>query len=193
LPESITIPAGASSATLTITPKFDALREGAESLTIEAMPPDGMAATTPFKASLAIVDPNDSPFANWQGEHFSEVQLADPSISGEDADPDRDGIVNLIEYFAGYQPLATEISFMSTASVEVEGVDYFAITYPRAPGTGLAGLPEISTDLQVWHSGDAWLESSADAEADVQQQVTVRSRAPMGSAAREFLRLRVTR
>lgn len=193
LPASITIPAGASSATLTITPKFDALREGAESLTIEATPPDGMVAATPFKASLAIVDPNDSPFANWQDEYFSELQLADPSISGEDADPDGDGIANLIEYFTGYQPLSAESSFMSTASVEVEGVDYFAITYPRAPGTGLEGLPEISTDLQVWHSGDVWLESSADAEADVQQQVTVRSRAPMSSVAREFLRLQVTR
>ena len=193
LPASITIPAGASSASLVITPKFDSLREGPETLTVEALPPAGMAAGLPAKASLVIVDPDDSPFANWQRDHFSEVQLADPAVSGEDADPDRDGIVNLVEYFSGYQPLSAESSFMTLGTVEVEGVDYFSISYPRAPGTGLAGVPELSTDLQVWQTGDAWLESSADAEADVQQQVTVRSRAAMGSVPREFLRLEVTR
>jgi acyl-CoA thioesterase-1 len=193
LPASITIPVGASSASLVITPKFDALREGPETLTVESLPPAGMTAGLPAKASLVVVDPDDSPFADWQRDQFSEVQLADPAVSGEDGDPDRDGIVNLIEYFAGYQPLAAESSFMSLGTVEVEGVDYFSITYPRAPGTGLAGIPELSTDLQVWQSGNAWLESSADAEADVQQQVTVRSRAAMGSMPREFLRLEVTR
>lgn len=193
LPASITIPAGGSAATLVITPKFDSLREGAESLTIEAVPPSGMFAATPSQASLVIVDPGDSPFANWQQENFSEVQLGDLAISGENADPDQDGIVNLMEYFAGYEPLEADSSFVSSGTVEIEGVDYLSITYPKAPGTGLAGVPELSTDLQVWHSEDTWLESTADAEADVQQQVTVRSRAAMGSVAREFLRLEITR
>jgi acyl-CoA thioesterase-1 len=193
LPASITIPAGATAAALTITPKFDGLREGPESLTIEAVPPEGMFAASPSKASLVIVDPDDSPFATWQGEHFSGAQLDDAGISGESADPDLDGFSNLIEFFAGYDPLAAESSFVSSGTVEIEGVDYLSITYPKAPGTGLAGVPELSTDLQVWHSGDIWLESTADAEADVQQQVTVRSRAAMGSVAREFLRLDVTR
>jgi acyl-CoA thioesterase-1 len=193
LPASITIPAGASAAELTINPKFDGLREGPESLSIEVVPPDGMFAATPSKASLWIVDPDESPFATWQGEHFSEAQLDDAGISGENADPDQDGISNLIEFFAGYDPLEVEGSFVSSGTVEIEGVDYLSITYPKAPGTGLAGVPELSTDLQVWHSGDTWLESTADAEADVQQQVTVRSRTAMGSVAREFLRLEITR
>ena len=193
LPASISIPAGASSASLVITPKFDTLREGPETLTVEALPPAGMAAGSPSRASLVIVDPGDSPFATWQRDSFSAVQLADPAVSGESADPDQDGIVNLIEYFAGYQPLSAESSFMNSGPVEVEGVDYFSITYPRAPGTGLAGVPELSTDLQEWHSGDTWLESSADTEADVQQQIKVRSRAAMGSVPREFMRLGVTR
>jgi acyl-CoA thioesterase-1 len=193
LPASITIPAGASAAELAITPKFDGLREGPESLTIEAVPPEGMFAASPSKASLVIVDPDDSPFATWQGEHFSEAQLDDAGISGENADPDHDGLSNLFEFFAGYDPLEVESSFVSSGTVEMEGVDYLSITYPKAPGTGLAGVPELSTDLQVWHSGDTWLEATADAEADVQQQVTVRSRTAMGSVAREFLRLEITR
>jgi acyl-CoA thioesterase I len=193
VPVNVTIPAGAKSATFTITPKFDSFREGAEVLTIEVVPPSGMYAGVPAKASLAIVDPDDSPFSSWQGTRFSASELADPNISGENADPDQDGMVNLMEYFVGYDPLVKESSFLASGKVAVEGVDYYTITYPRAPGTGLAGVPEVSSDLQVWHSGTTWIEKTANAEADVLQQVTARSRTAIGSAGKEFLRLKVTR
>ena len=193
LPASVTIPAGASAASLVITPEFDSLREGAESLTVEAVPPAGMVAGLPSKTSLVIVDPGDSPFASWQRANFSGAQLDDPAISAEDADPDRDGIVNLIEYFAGYQPLSAESTFTSVGTVEIEGLDYLSITYPRAPGTGLAGVPQLSSDLLVWQSGDTVLETTTDAEPDMLQQVVVRSRVALGTAGKEFLRLKVTR
>ncbi|HEY1121571.1 MAG TPA: GDSL-type esterase/lipase family protein, partial [Haloferula sp.] len=190
---SVTIPAGAKSAAFTITPKFDSFREGAEMLTIEAVTPTGMYAGVPTKASLAIVDPDDSPFATWQAARFSESQLDDSNVSGENADPDQDGIVNLLEFFAGFDPLVQQGNFMSSGKVTVAGVDYYTITYPRAPGTGLAGVPEVSTDLQVWNSGATWIEKTANADPDVLQQVTARSRAAIGSAGKEFLRLKVTR
>ncbi|MEK7949355.1 golvesin C-terminal-like domain-containing protein [Luteolibacter soli] len=193
VPVSITIPAGAKTATLTIMPKFDTLHEGAETLTIEAVPPSGMYAGVTTKASLVVVDPDDSPFSGWQAAHFSVAQLDDVNISGENADPDGDGITNLMEYFAGYDPLVQQASFVSSGKMAVEGVDYFSITYPRAPGTGLLGVPEVSTNLQVWNAGDTFLAKSADADPDALQQVLVRSRTATSAASRQFLRLKVTR
>jgi hypothetical protein len=45
------------------------------------------------------------PFEAWQRRHFNEEQLADPNISGADADPDGDGHTNSEEYTAETLPL----------------------------------------------------------------------------------------
>ncbi|WP_367871952.1 GDSL-type esterase/lipase family protein [Luteolibacter sp. Populi] len=190
LPASVTIPAGAEFAQLVIAPKFDGMNEGPESLTVALTPPVGLVAGYLTKASLAIVDADDSAFVAWQRANFDAGQLADPSISGPDADPDGDGLVNLIENFAGFLPLTPDSAFVTLGTATSADVDYFSISYPRAPGTGLAGLPQISSDLQEWHSGATWLASSADVETDgVVQLITVRSLEAKGSVSREFLRL----
>ncbi len=47
----------------------------------------------------------DFDFRDWQRLYFSDEQLADPSISGMHADPDRDGLSNFVEYAIGSNPL----------------------------------------------------------------------------------------
>ncbi len=192
LPASVTIPAGASSVTFSIVPKADSEFEGPESLTLEIAPAGGLPVGSPGKASLVIVDPDDSPFASWRLANFDAAQLADPSISGPDADPDKDGLSNLLEYFTGLLPLVPEANPVAFGTVDVEGSNHLVLTYPRAPGTGLTGIPEISEDLVIWRSGEEYLITGADVEPGNLQQITVRSLAPVGSRSREFLRLRVT-
>jgi hypothetical protein len=43
-------------------------------------------------------------FATWLDAHFSAASLADPLISGPDADPDQDGLSNLVEFLMGSVP-----------------------------------------------------------------------------------------
>ena len=43
-------------------------------------------------------------FAEWQVVHFSSAQLGDSNISGAQADPDEDGVRNLIEFGTGTDP-----------------------------------------------------------------------------------------
>lgn len=43
--------------------------------------------------------------AMWRASHFDIPALRDPTISGDDADPDQDGLPNLLEYFLGGHPL----------------------------------------------------------------------------------------
>ncbi len=65
-------------------------------------------------------------YSTWASTQFSAPQLADPLISGPLADPDQDGLVNLLESVFNLSPLAAGNPIL-------------------ASGTGTAGLPNIST------------------------------------------------
>jgi len=52
---------------------------------------------------VGAVGPSD-PFTIWQNTYFSAGQLANPSISGPNADPDHDGVSNTNEFLAGFNP-----------------------------------------------------------------------------------------
>ena len=44
------------------------------------------------------------PFAQWQATHFDNTELDALAISGPDADPDHDGMKNLVELAFGFDP-----------------------------------------------------------------------------------------
>jgi hypothetical protein len=45
------------------------------------------------------------PFSDWQSRYFTPAELLDVAISGNSADPDRDGHTNLQEFSAGTDPM----------------------------------------------------------------------------------------
>lgn len=87
--------------------------------------------------------------ARWQGESFDAVQLADPEISALAADPDFDGIPNVIEYAFGTEPLKggaipslDGLGLPVFSLVNDGGTLYQTLTYPRRrAGTRL--FPEV--------------------------------------------------
>ncbi len=70
--------------------------------------------------------PTGTPFSNWQAANFTGPgQLADPLISGANADPDKDGIINMMEFAFNLPPLVPDVHTVT-------------------PGSGSSGLPSIT-------------------------------------------------
>lgn len=57
-------------------------------------------------------------FSEWQLQVFNTQQLADPKVSGEDADPDGDGADNWSEYLSGTDPLNADSRLAITQAVQ---------------------------------------------------------------------------
>ena len=105
LPTLITIPAGSVSASVTVLAFPDSMLEGSETLTATIATSAAYNVSAPTSASVTIFDP---PFERWKTANFTLTELADPFLSGDNADFDRDGRSNFLEYALGRNPRASE-------------------------------------------------------------------------------------
>ncbi|MEM7385338.1 MAG: lamin tail domain-containing protein, partial [Verrucomicrobiota bacterium] len=125
--------------------------------------------------------PTDPPTLDeWQNTVFTPTQLADANISGDLLDPDKDGLVNLLEYALGGHPISSDDSFRLPQTVD--GVR--DITFIQRSGAGIQ--IEISEDLLSWVIDNS-LELTRTPNGDETETVTVLFEA---NESRKFLRLR---
>lgn len=86
-------------------------------------------------------------FSAWQETKFTTGELADPAISGPNADPDGDGRPNLLEYAYGLEPLAPD----QDESTVTAGPNGLTLTYPEVvAATDILYHLAESPDLQHW-------------------------------------------
>lgn len=123
--------------------------------------------------------------SSWTEMHFSPAELADVDISGSHADPDGDGLVNLMEFALGLDPKTVDATGLPLPSVE--GTDWI-YTYSRpADRSGIAFEVQISTDLTTWTNEGVihWKIGAGATEI-------WRARYPMSAATSLCFRLKVT-
>ena len=115
---------------------------------------------TPFTVIFAV-----GSVARWQAEWFNAAELDDPAVSGLTADPDGDGLVNLIEYAFGTIPLdgsrspaANGLGLPSFSLVEENGTVYQTLTYPRRRA-GLRTDPEIYQPFFADSPAGTWTDA----------------------------------
>ena len=100
----------------------------------------------PVERSFTVTGNVDS----WRLAQFTETELNDPGISALTADPDGDGLNNLLEYALGLVP-----KFPDTAGqpeMGVDGLDW-TFTYTRpADRPDLGYAVQVSTNLVDWTS-----------------------------------------
>ena len=126
----------------------------------------GLKLLTPFKSTLLLAGDNglicqSAPWtdavAAWQALHFTAAQLADPRLSGDDQDPDRDGLANLLEYACGLDPWRRDAPsairhYTLVYATEGEATDrYLALEFPAWEASpGVSVWAEHSADLRTW-------------------------------------------
>ena len=137
----------------------------------------------------------------WLAQHFAATELSDPALQstlwGWDADPDGDGITNLLEYALGGDPqvassLFADGSLLGAGLEVVDGVT--VLRHPQRTDKEVRGLDyvvEFSQDLENWSvdppaGATSSLGSHTPPVAGFQQRVI---RWP--ATARDFIRLRV--
>ena len=129
-------------------------------------------------------------WGGWRIEHFSLEELQTASISGDGADPDKDGLTNLEEMARYSDPRATDS--LPTIKIE-ESAGQWIVSFLRAKDTSNLNLDIIlqsSPDLSTWSPVDLGEAVSSDVGTS-SQWITV-SVGPSGDAS-GFFRVDVIR
>ncbi len=117
----------------------------------------------------------------WRNQSFGSI--ANTGNAANTADPDGDGLANLLEYALDREPLTPESASPTTAAMD--GAGKLQLTFKRArPAAELTYTVQASDDLATW-------TDLVTNPGTVGENVTVTDNPPE-SAKRRFLRLRVS-
>jgi hypothetical protein len=193
LPQSVTLAAGVASALIEVTASPDTLAEGTETVRIQAAP--GSLYRTHRDLSAAVVSILDPPQDAWKFRNFG-LAANTPFIAGDLADPDHDGVPNLLERAFDTSPSDAN----STPIVTCSDGEFLRIQFPKPPGTNdLTYTVQVSGDAQSWQNGSRYgMQTVPSNEFTTEvarngEMITVRDNVPMNSASRRYIRLQVTR
>jgi hypothetical protein len=129
-----------------------------------------------------------TPYDVWKQQRFTSNQLANDSISGDLADPDKDGLCNLLEYAFNTDPWV----FNAGAQLSLTGNGVSLLHRKNRSASDLTFLVEKSDDL----AGSGWQELQPVSQTILSDDGLTQSLKldlPQGGGSKGFFRLRVTR
>ncbi|MBI3882490.1 MAG: PKD domain-containing protein [Verrucomicrobia bacterium] len=132
-------------------------------------------------------------FDLWRAAKFTAAELTNANISGAGADPDGDGLPNLLEYVLGLEP-KTPDSF--TAAAPQPGLDTngFKLTYRFfKAATDVTLAVEATPDFSDWNSGGSFVQPVQTNDLGPTQSIVVRDAAPFSATLKDFFHLRATK
>jgi hypothetical protein len=196
IPPNITIPSGQSAIQMTVTPlEFNGVT-GPVDVTVKVVDGPGYAADETDTATVHILD---SPINNWKISKFGSVANANLPSADDAADPNGNGIPNLIEYALGTDPNASAPNTRAPVAAQetVDGGSYLTLTFtrPKPTPSGVTYYPEFRPDfsLATWDAATTVTGYPIN-NGDGTETVKVRTPLPItDEAGMGFLRLRVTR
>lgn len=133
-----------------------------------------------------------SNYLSWLAEFFTEEELANELIAGENADPDQDFIINLIEYALFLDPLnPSELPKIFVEVVDGVPVAQFTFTRRKQPNDLFYSV-EFSNDFDSWVPGGNFSETVVDNQDDTETVTGTITLEDLNNIPL-FLRLRITR
>lgn len=185
----------AATKTVTIPITSDAVAEGTESFIVnlgEALIGGAILGNT----QQTTVNVTTS-FGSWLTTYFTPLEQANAGISGDLADPDYDGISNLLEFALNLSPKTPNGPGLPTAIVQnVGGTNYLTLTFKRRlPLLDLLYTPKTNATLPGTWNADAVQVGSPVNNGDGTETITYRDSVPVNQAgtSRRFMRLEVIR
>src|SRR5699024_2545011 len=130
-------------------------------------------------------------FVDWQETYFPGE--TDPAIIGSAADPDGDGIPNLLEYLLGTDPTVASrenlpIPAVQTLTVEGSNADYLTLSFTVSDDiTDVDYAVETGDAPADWSSDAVLLESNSNGDGTT--TYTYRDAVSIDSGSRRFMRL----
>jgi hypothetical protein len=117
----------------------------------------------------------------WRAEYFDSFR-----DRFNDADPDRDGVLNLVEYALGGDPTVADRSILP--KLEADGAD-LVLSFTRP-----IGLSDVSYDFEYSADLETWTPAAVQSEVPVNNEdgtefVQVRAAGVLAGESRGFLRL----
>ena len=147
-------------------------------------------ATQPGNASWLAAEPIErtfnvgASFASWLVDNFTPEQIQDTALTGPNADFDRDGFANLVEYALGLDPKVASKS--GQPEIARTSTDW-TFTYTRpAARSDVTYIVQSSTNLTVWTDRTATRIVEGATE-------TWRASVPVSGNPNLFFRLKVRR
>ena len=136
---------------------------------------------------VVTVAANPAVFTDWQQIHWPGVN--DPDITGPQADPDADGLANLVEFALFLQPGKPD---RSPGGLEFSG-ETLGFTYRRARhAQGVVCEVEWSDSLSDGNWSRAGVVESALPPDDDPDTQLIHATVPAGDGGRRFVRVRVS-
>ena len=148
----------------------------------------------------ADIDPRCNNYAEWRARYFRKD--APVGVTAPDADPDKDGSNNLLEYAGGSHPLRADLQPVRMEGFifrdAVTGFPHLALRYYRRPAaTDLSYYVQVSTNLSDWRDSRSAgiqptvVEVSSEPAPDYMLLVTSRAEARFDTGVKSFLRVSV--
>ena len=113
-----------------------------------------------FTLDLSLIEPFViTPFVAWQQNHFSD----DPSNAAPEADPDRDGSNNLLEYALDSDPVSARPAMLEVSRE-------WRLKHPRRSDETISYAYEASLDLKTWRlltEGEDYESTISDGSASI--------------------------
>jgi hypothetical protein len=158
---------------------------GAYHATLVMKTSDPSLPTTLIPISLQV-----TPIATWRQTHFGTP--ANTRDSADTADPDHDGLINILEYAFNTDPLAANPYPLNLGFVNGHLTVTFKRGHPAPPD--ITYLFEVADDLSsgIWNSGPAYTSQAITDNLDGTETVVITDLASPPSPAAHFLRIRIS-